>query len=220
MQDYYKVLEVKPDASPEDIKKNFRKLALKYHPDRSGGDSCENKFKKINQAYSILSDPQKRQEYDIRRTNPGGFSGFEGFRSPGGFGDVWSEFFGDFGDIFGNKNQRPRRQPEPRVRFEVSFSDLESGQIVQEFSRKFDEVCDTCSGLGGSNPKICSTCNGTGQVAVVHQVGTMRIQNVTDCPHCNGRGKTFSKPCRKCGTQGTITKSKKYRVKIDTEIIH
>ncbi len=221
MKDYYKILGVKPNASADEIKKSFRKLALKHHPDRNGNSANEEKFKKINEAYSVLGDSQKRQEYDIHRTNPGGFGGFPGFnRGQGkGFGDIWSEFFGDFGDIFSQQSNKRKPRPDPRVRFDVSISDLESGDIQQDFNFNKEEICNSCHGAGGANPSICQTCEGTGQVAMVHQVGSMRIQNVSECPECNGKGKNFSTPCSPCGASGIIVKNKRYRVKITTEII-
>lgn len=212
MNDYYKELGLSPGASQEEIKKRFRKMALKYHPDR-GEKSDEEKFKRINEAYSILGDPQKRKQYDFQKTNPQGFQGFNGFN------DIWSDFFGDFGDIFGNSNKKKHRKPEPRVRLDIAISDLESGELVQEFTRNYEEDCPDCNGTGGEGITVCKDCDGRGQVAVVQQVGTMRIQNVVNCPTCRGRGKIFASPCRTCKTSGLVRKSKTYRVKINTEIV-
>tara|TARA_A100001015_G_scaffold270363_1_gene322857 strand:+ start:558 stop:1217 length:660 start_codon:yes stop_codon:yes gene_type:complete len=218
LRDYYKDLGVNSAASFEDIKKNFRKLAMKYHPDRSGPGANEEKFKQINEAYSVLSDKSKREQYDLQRSG----RDFSGFSSRGGFEDVWSQFFGDFGDIFGerqtNQNHR-RREPQPKVRFEVAISDLEKGDLVQEFEKSYMEDCQSCHGVGGFNPTVCQSCNGTGRIAINQQVGSMRIQNVVPCNHCSGGGKVFERPCQSCNTTGKIKKSKKYRVKISTEVL-
>ena len=216
LENYYEVLGVKPGASPEEIKKKFRKLALKYHPDRGGPKENENKFKKINEAYSVLGDTKKRQEYDHYRSAP---RGFEGFASRGNFQDVWSDFFGDFGDIFGSRNQNTKKEPEPKVRFEVSIADLESGDLVQEFSRNVDTECRDCSGAGGSDPQVCRACGGRGEQVVVQQIGMMKMQTVVSCSSCRGIGKVFSSICGSCKGLGKVQYRKKYRVKISTETI-
>lgn len=211
LQDYYKILGLSKEANQEEIKKAFRKLALKYHPDKNNSPSAEQKFKDINEAYGVLGDVEKRKQYDNPPQRHRGF----GFREDE---DIWSQMFGNFGDIFGNNNQRKRSSSET-LRFEVQFNDLLSGTKSTTFSKSKTVICNTCSGIGGENPKSCSRCQGTGKVKMVHQVGSMRIQNVANCSTCRGIGKTFEKVCGSCSGLGVKEEVRKYRVNIKMEEI-
>tara|TARA_A100001015_G_scaffold313996_1_gene422522 strand:+ start:373 stop:1059 length:687 start_codon:yes stop_codon:yes gene_type:complete len=208
LKNYYNILGVEKSASQEEIKKKYRKLAMKYHPDKNPGKDAENNFKEISEAYSILGDPQKRKEYDMP-ANP--FPGFGGFT--GRTGDVWSDFFGDFGqDIFKsrrpNKKQKPRKQPKPQVRFNVNLEELLSGEIQQVFEYEYVVDCVHCDGQGGYDPTVCKACNGAGSVVQTYQAGTMTIQSTVPCGNCGGRGKTFREICSNCNGLGKSQNSK------------
>ena len=216
MKNHYQTLGIAENASPEEIKKKFRKLALQFHPDRNPGAEAERKFKEINEAYAVLSDSSQRQKYDSQRRNPFG-QGFEG----AGFGDVWSDFFGDFGDIFGRQaqqNQRRSQQQSPNIRFEIPLDRLVDGPIETSFSRDEIVTCVSCNGIGGHNPKVCQVCKGSGVVNIVHQAGSMRIQTSAPCQKCSGRGRTFESPCKTCNGTGQTKNRKNYKVTITTEI--
>ena len=212
MQDYYKVLGINKDASQEEIKKSFRKLALKYHPDKNSSKDAEQKFKDINEAYGVLSDESKRRKYDNPNTN-------FGFRDQYGQEDIWSQMFGGFGDIFGNSRQsrNQKKRDSEILRFEIPFSDLSSGEKSTYFSKSKTVICKSCSGIGGHNPRTCGHCNGAGKIKMVHQVGAMRIENVGSCSACNGIGKTFEKVCNSCNGVGVREETKKYKVSIRME---
>ena len=222
MKDYYKILGISENADPELIKKNFRKLALKFHPDRNPGEDSEKKFKELNEAYSVLSNPEQRSQYDVQRRNPFGH-GQNANPFHGGFGDVWSEFFGDFGDIFGSAgpSQRSKRTTNnnPNIRFEIPLSELVSGEINQVFEHNEIVDCNPCGGAGGFNVSACQRCHGAGEVRIVHQAGTMRIQSNVTCDLCMGLGKSFEKVCETCGGSGANSKNKKYRIRIKTELV-
>lgn len=222
MKNYYKILGVENSASQDEIKKKYRKLAMKYHPDKNPGKESENKFKEISEAYSVLGDPQKRKEYDRPPDPFSGFGGFGGFG--GGTGDIWSDFFGDFGqDIFKNKRQskksKPRRKPKPQVRFNINLEELLSGEIEQVFEHEYIVDCVKCNGKGGHDPSVCSVCNGEGSVVQTYQAGTMTIQSTVPCSACSGRGKTFREICSNCHGAGKIQKKKRYQVSIKTKEI-
>lgn len=214
MKNYYDILGVSENSSPEELKKSFRKLAMKYHPDRNSGAS-EEKFKEINEAYAVLSDENKRRQYDAQRSNP--FSG-NPFESRGNFEDVWSDFFGDFGDLFGNSRQKARQNAGPNIRFEVPLDRLKAGPIQTNFHHEEVLSCKSCNGEGGTGVKVCHGCNGTGAVKVVHQAGAMRIQTTAPCGKCSGSGKLFELKCKICKGSGKVKERKKYRVTITTEL--
>jgi len=218
-RDLYEILGVAKEASQDDIKKAYRKLAMKHHPDRNPDDkSAEEKFKEVQAAYDILSDEEKRAAYDRY-----GHAAFEqGGGGPGGFGAgaggaSFSDIFGDvFGDIFGGGGGRgrggPQRGADLRYTLEISLEDAVKGTKVQIKVPKL-ETCGTCEGSGakkGSSPVTCTTCKGQGQVRI--QQGFFTLQQT--CPACRGAGKTIKDPCPDCRGQGRVQKSKTLSVSI------
>ena len=208
-RDYYETLGVAKNASDEEIKKAYRKLAMKHHPDRNSDKGSEEKFKEAKQAYEILSDPEKRSAYDQfghAGVNPqgGGFSG-------GGFSDA----FGDiFGDIFGGGQRRDRvyRGADLRYNLEIGLEEAARGTETKIRIPTLEE-CGTCHGSGakpGTEPATCTTCGGHGQVRM--QQGFFSVQQT--CPRCNGTGKMITDPCGTCHGEGRIKKHKTLSVKI------
>ncbi len=218
-RDYYQVLGVNRDASDDDIKKSYRKLAMKYHPDRNPDDKAsEEKFKEAKEAYEILSEPKKRAAYDqfghagvdpSIGAGPGaGPFGGAGF---GGFADAFSDIFGD---IFGGARGRDGiyRGSDLRFNLEISLEDAARGSEAK-IRVPTVENCETCHGSGakpGTQPKTCPTCNGAGQVRVSQ--GFFSIQQT--CPQCHGTGKIVPDPCRTCQGLGRVKKHKTLSVKI------
>lgn len=218
-RDYYQVLGVNRDASDDDIKKSYRKLAMKYHPDRNPGDKAsEESFKEAKEAYEILSEPKKRAAYDqfghagvdpSIGAGPGaGPFGGAGF---GGFADAFSDIFGD---IFGGARGRDGiyRGSDLRFNLEISLEDAARGNEAK-IRVPTVENCETCHGSGakpGTQPKTCPTCNGAGQVRVSQ--GFFSIQQT--CPQCHGTGKIIPDPCRTCQGLGRVKKHKTLSVKI------
>jgi molecular chaperone DnaJ len=218
-RDYYEILGVPRDADQAAIKSAFRKLAMKMHPDQNPGCKVsEEKFKEIGEAYAVLSDPEKRAQYDrfgrAAFQNGGGFGpGAAGFTD---FSDLFNEIFGgEFGDIFG-RGGRPRNGPERgadlrydvEIMLEQAFAGMEREIVVPRA-----QACEPCSGSGseGNAPlETCRTCNGAGQVRASQ--GMFRI--VRTCPACNGRGQAVKTPCRSCGGRGLTQKERKLAVKI------
>lgn len=215
-RDLYEVLGVAKDASADDIKKAYRKLAMKHHPDRNPDDKhAEEKFKEVQSAYEILSDDQKRAAYDRyghAAFEPGGGAG--GFGA-GAAGANFSDIFGDvFGDIFGGGRARggPQRGADLRYSLEIDLEEAVRGTKVQIKVPKL-ETCNTCEGSGakkGSTPVTCTTCKGHGQVRV--QQGFFTLQQT--CPACRGSGKQIKDPCPDCRGQGRVQKQKTLQVNI------
>ena len=205
-KDYYELLGVSKDASEADIKKAFRKLAIKYHPDknRDNPEEAEKKFKEINEAYSVLSDKDKRAQYDQfgpdafqnGGAGAGGFGGFGGF-GQGGFGDIFDSFFG------GGRAQRqngPERGADLRYDLDITFKQAVFGDET-EIQIPKDDTCDHCHGNGaepGSKVDTCPECHGTGQQRVVQNTPFGQMVNVRTCSHCGGTGKIIEKKCKKC----------------------
>ncbi|MEQ9844411.1 molecular chaperone DnaJ [Pectobacterium brasiliense] len=219
-QDYYESLGVAKNADEREIKKAYKRLAMKYHPDRNPGDSeAEAKFKEIKEAYEILIDSQKRAAYDqyghaaFEQGGMGGGGGGGG----GGFGGGGADFgdiFGDvFGDIFGGgRRQRASRGSDLRYNMELTLEEAVRG-VTKEIRIPALEECDVCHGNGakpGSSPITCPTCHGNGQVQM--RQGFFTVQQA--CPHCHGRGKIIKDPCVKCHGHGRVEKSKTLSVKI------
>ena len=221
-RDYYEILGVSKESGDDEIKQAYRKLALKYHPDRNKDNpEAVEKFKEATEAYEVLRDSQKRASYD--RFGHEGVSGFEGFGR--GAAADFSDIFGDFdlGDIFenffggrgggrGGGRNRARRGADLQYELSVSLEEAVAGKEVQiEIPR--DENCSTCNGSGaapGSSPSVCSVCNGTGQIRQ-----TQGFFSVTQaCYKCRGEGKIISSPCKTCMGRGLISKSRKITVKI------
>jgi molecular chaperone DnaJ len=225
--DHYKTLGVDKDATAEQIKKAYRKLARQYHPDRNPGDAAsEAKFKEISQAHDVLSDPDKRKQYD-RGTGPfgmggggagGGFGGFDpgSFGAGGGFGDILSNLFGggDPGAGGAPGRGRPRATPgrDLETEVQISFDQAVAGAEVPLAVPK-NETCSTCRGTGakpGTQPKICPQCNGRG----VESEGQGLFSISHPCPRCGGSGTVIEDPCPTCAGAGVQRKVKRYRVKI------
>ncbi|GAC1481983.1 MAG: molecular chaperone DnaJ [Candidatus Dormibacteria bacterium] len=216
-RDYYEVLGVGRTASPEELKKAYRKLALQYHPDRNPDDpQAEARFKEINEAYEVLSDQAKRQRYDT--FGHAASSGQPGFDFGGaGFGGNVNDIFDMF---FGAAGQRgrtgPRRGADLRLDLRIDFEDAVFG-VERELTIPRAEACTTCAGSGaeaGTSAQTCSQCHGSGQVRRASQSIFGQIVNVTACPRCNGEGRVIEKPCRKCAGTGHLPGEKKIQVKI------
>ena len=215
-QDYYEVLRVPRSASNEEIKKAFRKLALQYHPDRNRDPGAEGKFKEINEAYQVLSDPEKRSSYDRYGSvaTEGGLPDF-GF---GGLGDIFESFFGGFGGTpFGRTAQRaPQRGNSLQSQLTLSFEEAVFG-CKKEIEIQRVEFCHLCHGIGsqpGTNPEACSECHGTGQVRRVEQSIFGRFTHVTTCSRCRGNGSIISNPCSQCHGGGKVRVKRKLMVDI------
>ena len=207
-RDYYEVLEVANSASEADIKKAFRRLAMKYHPDRNPDDSeAEAKFKEAKEAFEVLSNADKRAAYDQFGhagvdQSAGGFGG-------GGFGDAFSDIFGD---IFGGGRSRVRKGADLQYNLELSLEDAVNGTTVQIRVPTLKH-CTTCSGSGakpGTSPETCNTCGGHGQVRM--QQGFFSVQQT--CPNCRGKGTTISDPCTTCHGVGRVKEHKSLSVEV------
>ncbi|GAB4031853.1 MAG: molecular chaperone DnaJ [Elusimicrobiota bacterium] len=225
MADYYKILGVPKNASDEEIKSAFRKLALKYHPDRNQGNKeAENKFKEINEAYAALSDPEKRKLYDAYGEEalkgggpggPGGFGGFGGFSQQADlndiFGDVFENFFGETSSRSGRSSGR-RRGADLKYKTEISLEDAFNGAKVQvNYDKR--SVCKVCGGSGAQNKssvKKCPTCAGRGRV----QYSQGFFSFTQTCPKCGGAGEIIANPCRECGGSGINREKASLNVKI------
>jgi molecular chaperone DnaJ len=218
-RDYYEILGIQRSATDIEIKSAYRKLAMKYHPDRNPGDkAAEDRFKEAAEAYAILADAEKRTLYDRfghagvssaagAGFDPTVFTGFEDIL--GGLGDIFG-----FADLFGGGRRRggPQRGADLRYDLEISFEEAAHGtETTIQIPRS--ETCETCNGSGaaaGSSPTVCSLCHGQGQVR--RQQGFFAIS--TTCPQCRGTGRTISKPCQTCRGAGRVTRERKITVKI------
>ena len=214
-RDYYEVLGIARNATGEEIKKTFRKLAFKYHPDHNRHDGAEEKFKELNEAYEVLSDPNKRAAYD--RFGHGGaesFSGrgFEGFDF-GGFGDIFDAFFGR-----ANTATRQAPQPGTDLHYEVTITLEEAASGVEkEINILRTENCSLCQGVGskpGSQLSRCPDCNGNGQVRQTQQSIFGRFTNITTCRRCHGEGRIITEPCLQCQGAGKEQRQRSFLVKI------
>ncbi len=221
-RDYYEVLGVDRSATEGDIRKAYRQLALKYHPDRNKEDPhAEEKFKEASEAYQVLSDPEKRRIYDAYGHQGLAGTGFEGFRGMedifASFGDLFEDFFGDFGFSVGRKRTR-RAYAGEDIRREVDISFLESALGTErEIEVKKNVICQTCEGNGikpGSKKAVCQTCSGTGHIT--HRQGFFILQ--TTCPNCRGEGSVILEFCPECKGKGVVEKKKKLTVKIPAGI--
>ncbi len=200
-RDYYETLGVPRGATGDEIRSAYRRLAKQYHPDVNKSPEAEERFKEINEAYAVLSDPERRASYD--RFGHAGLKGMD-FDFDFGFGDIFEEFFG-FG--MGGRSRRrtaPRRGADLRYDLTLEFEEAAFGVEKEiEFSRQ--EVCSSCKGSGaepGTTPVRCRTCNGSGEVRQVRQTFLGSMVNVTTCPACGGRGETITSPCRTCNGRG------------------
>ena len=237
-RDYYEVLGVNKNATDEEIKKAYRKLAKKYHPDANPDNKkeAEAKFKEVNEAYENLSDPQKRQMYDqFGHNGPQGFGGaggsgfysqgFDGFNM-GDFGDLGDIFSSFFGGGFGTSGRTSRTKTESskgaslRYDIEITLEEAFLG-VEKEISFNREETCSTCHGTGakpGSKVETCSTCHGTGQITQVQTTILGQMQTTRTCPHCHGEGKVITEYCETCRGKGKVRKAAKIKVKIPAGI--
>jgi molecular chaperone DnaJ len=226
-RDYYEVLGVAKNATDEDIKKAYRKLAMKYHPDRNQGDGAkkaEESFKEVKEAYEMLSDAQKRAAFDqyghagvdpnMAGRGGAGPEGFGGFAEA--FGDIFGDIFGGAGGRRGGGGQQVYRGNDLSYAMEISLEEAAHGKETQIRIPTWD-TCDTCKGSGakpGTSPKTCTTCNGNGTVHM--RQGFFSIQQT--CPHCKGSGKVIPEPCITCNGAGKIKRQKTLEVKIPAGI--
>lgn len=211
-RDYYEVLGVSKDASDDDLKKAYRRLAMQYHPDKNPGDKgAEERFKEIGEAYQVLSDESSRTRYDRY-----GHSGVNrGAQGPGGgytdFTDLFSQVFGDFGDLFG-MGGRSRQGNDIRYDVDITLEEAYTGKNLTVEVPKY-EACETCKGSGmrpGSQPRACVQCAGRGKV--IFRQGYFTVQQT--CPRCNGRGEFIADPCVECRGDGRVRQMKKVQVNI------
>jgi molecular chaperone DnaJ len=211
-KDYYEVLGVKRDASQEDIKRAYRKLARKYHPDLNPGDKgAEQKFKELNEAYEVIGDPKKRAEYDqFGRSHFEGGPGFEGFRTYD-FGDAFDFGLGDiFSDVFGRRG-RPEtlKGPDIFTGLELSLDEAFSG-VTKTITFNRETICRTCHGSGAESSVVCDVCKGTGSVKT--SKGFFRMSQ--PCQSCGGRGRKVTKVCFTCRGRGKVLQTETVKAKI------
>ncbi len=216
MKDYYEILGVSKDATDDELKKAYRKLAIQYHPDRNQGDiDAEEKFKQINEAYSVLSDPKKRAQYDqFGSVDENGFSSDFGYSSS--FEDIFENISSMFGDLFGDygfshKRNRPQKGEDISINLTIDFKEAVFG-AEKKIEVKRKKVCKRCNGTGAEKGgiEVCSYCRGTGEV--VYSQGILSVRRT--CPKCGGAGKIITKKCRECGGTGYVYDIEKLKVKI------
>jgi molecular chaperone DnaJ len=216
-RDYYEILGVGRNASNDEIKAAFRKLARQYHPDVNKEDGAEEKFKEVNEAYGVLSDPEKRTRYDrFGKEGLGNMGGFHDYTVD--FNDIFEELFGrGFGFSSGRRSRTsPRRGRDLQMQVTLAFEEAVFG-VEREIEFQREEICSRCNGSGaepGTSPVRCSTCNGQGEVRQVRQTFLGQMVQTATCPTCNGRGETISSPCRTCQGGGLELKTVKKKVPI------
>lgn len=211
-KDYYKILEVDRNATQEEIKKSYRKLALKFHPDKNDGDKiAEEKFKEISDAYSILSDPDKKSQYD-RFGSVDGSSG--GGSNPFNMDDLFSQFGDIFGNGFGRRNgTQQRRGSDLRVKVNVTLNDIIFG-CTKKIKYTRHDKCKSCDGKGGEELTTCLVCQGAGHRSVVQNTPFGTIRQSAVCNHCSGSGKSVKNPCKSCSGNGTQVKQETVDIEI------
>ena len=215
MKDYYEILGVPRDASAEDIKKAFRRLARETHPDANPGDpAAEEHFREIAEAYEVLSDPGRRARYDRGEV----FAGQDLFSQFGGLDDILQQFFGAaFGGFgFGTQRSGPRRGPDVAVQVDLTLEEAAFG-ASREFAFTAPSRCDRCRGEGaepGHNPVTCPTCNGRGRVQVARPTVLGSIMTVAECATCRGLGRLIEKPCTECSGSGRIQADRSLTVEV------
>ena len=223
-RDYYEVLGVDKNASETDIKSAFRKLAKKYHPDVSKEENAAEKFKEAQEAYAVLSDPQKRKQYDqfghnAFNTNGGGFSGFEGFDF-GNMSDIFEDLFGGMGFSSGRTRRNsnsPRKGSDILYRITIDFEEAVYG-TKKDIKIDVEENCSDCHGTGGFNAKTCSECHGSGTVTSEQRTMFGSFLTKTTCPYCHGEGTTYEKKCTDCGGTGKVTSRKTITITVPAGI--
>ena len=222
-RDYYEVLGVDKNADEKEIKSAFRKLAKKYHPDVSKEPDAAEKFKEAQEAYAVLSDAEKRKQYDqyghaaFDQMNGGAGFDFSGFDFSDIFSDLFGSSFGGFGGFsnFGGSSSRSRatRGSDRLMRVDLDFEEAVFG-CKKEINVDFYDECDDCHGKGGKGEKTCSTCHGNGVVTREQRTILGSFMTKTTCPDCGGKGKTYSSTCSKCRGAGKVRKNKDLEVKI------
>ena len=219
-RDYYEVLGVSRGSSDEEVKSAFRKLALEFHPDRNKTDGAAEKFKEINEAYQVLTDPKKRGDYD-RFGHAGlgqnGGRGFDGFENFGGFGDIFDAFFGGQSS---RTQTSARRGADLQYSVTVTFEEAVFG-VEKDIEVRRTEVCSHCRGskaVPGTSPSLCPTCGGTGQLKRGYQSLFGQFTQVTTCGRCRGEGKVITRPCPECRASGRQTRDRKLVVSIPAGI--
>ena len=229
-RDFYEVLGVKKGASEDELKKAYRTLAKENHPDLHPGDKeCEARFKEINEAYEVLSDPDKRAKYDqfghaafdpSQGFGGGGFGGFEGF---GGFGDIFSDIFGGgfgFGGGGGRNPNAPRKGDNLRATVNIKFEEAAFGVKKEVFVAKIEQ-CPDCKGTGcaeGTTAEVCPDCKGSGTVMSTKRTPFGMVQSSEQCPKCKGRGKIIHSPCKTCRGMGSVRRQHKVTVSVPAGI--
>jgi len=229
-RDYYEVLELTKNASEDDIKKAYRKLAKKYHPDLNKAPDAADKFKEVQEAYEVLSDPQKKAAYDAygfagvdpqQGFNGGGFDGFSDFSSFGGFGgfdDLFGSMFG--GGRSTRTSNGPRKGEDRFMSMTIDFMEAIKG-TSKVIKLDVEEQCPECSGTGARSKddiKVCPTCNGSGRILRTSNMMGMRMQSQSVCPDCNGTGKKIEHVCHKCKGSGYLTKKIEVEVNVPAGI--
>lgn len=218
-RDYYDVLGVSKNATEDEIKKAYRQLAKKYHPDLNPGNKeAEEKFKEINEANEVLSDPAKRSQYDqFGHAGPQGFGGAGGFGGFGGFDDIFSSIFGGGASRGGaSSSTRPRQGDDIEQTVTIDFMESING-CKKQIKINVEEECNSCGGSGAYSKKdinVCSRCRGTGSVIVEQNSLFGRIQTQTACPKCGGKGQEITRKCETCGGKGRARKNKEITVTI------
>ncbi len=221
-RDFYQILGVERTASDAEIKRAFRKLAQQWHPDVNTEPAAQERFKEINEAYQVLSDPDRRSRYDTFgragvEGGPAGAGGFEGF---GGFSDIFDAFFGGGAGAASARRGRPQPGADLRYDLRITFEEAIRG-IEKEIEFTVLQRCETCQGSGakaGSEPITCPQCNGRGEVRSVRQTMLGQMVNVSACPRCHGEGRIIESPCETCRGDGRTERKRTLRVTIPAGI--
>jgi len=217
IRDYYEVLGIERGASDAQIKKAFRRLAQQWHPDVNQDEAAAQRFKEISEAYQVLSDPERRQRYDLFGSVEGGDPMAGGFA---GFADIFDAFFGAAGAGGGGRRGRPAAGADLRYDLRITFEEAVLG-TEKEIEFPVLGRCDTCGGSGakaGTQPTTCPQCNGRGEVRAVRQTMLGQMINVTPCPRCRGEGRIVESPCETCGGEGRTERRRTLRVTIPAGI--
>ena len=222
-KDLYEILEVSRTASEDEIKKSFRKLSLKYHPDRQAGKSdkekkeAEEKFKEISAAYTILSDPKKKQQYDMYGTVDGmdangGFNFDDIFKHMGGFNNFFAHMFGGGMGMDNPKRPEYEKGTSIRMAIKVTIDEILNGKIDKDIKYDIDARCPDCNGTGGTGIETCPHCHGTGMEVTVQRTPFGMFQSEHPCPYCEQTGKIIKNKCSKCNGTGFIRKETSVRL--------